>query len=128
MRVFLSSSFPSWHAKSVFLSCPVSGCAGVLVGTLGAGEAVFGGGLFKERVARTGGGKSGGYRRVAYRRPDTDGAVCLRLCEKRGFDADATGTRGAGQSGGCLCGGDDEQVAALLAAGDVREVGCDGEG
>jgi hypothetical protein len=23
---------------------------------------------------------------------------------------------------------DDEQVAALLAAGDVREVGCDGEG
>ena len=45
----------------------------VLAGTLGAGEADLGGGLFKKRVARPGGGKSGGYRViVAYRQPRTE--------------------------------------------------------
>jgi len=42
----------------------------VLAGTLGAGEADLGGGLYKKRVARPGGGKSSGYRMiVAYRQP-----------------------------------------------------------
>jgi hypothetical protein len=45
----------------------------VAVGTLGAGEADLGGGLFKKRVARPGGGKRGGLRTiVACRRPDAD--------------------------------------------------------
>jgi len=33
----------------------------VLASTLGAGEADLGGGLFKKRIARPGGGKSGGF-------------------------------------------------------------------
>ena len=42
----------------------------VVAGTLGAGEADLGGGLFKKRIARPGGGKSGGYRMiVAYGQP-----------------------------------------------------------
>ncbi|MGH7085659.1 MAG: type II toxin-antitoxin system RelE/ParE family toxin, partial [Acetobacteraceae bacterium] len=45
----------------------------VLVGLLGAGEAALGARLFKKRLARLGGGKSGGYRAiVAYRPPRAD--------------------------------------------------------
>lgn len=45
----------------------------VLAETFGAGEADLGGGLFKKRLARPGGGKSGGFRAiVAYRPPRAD--------------------------------------------------------
>jgi hypothetical protein len=44
-----------------------------LAGTLGAGEADLGGWLFKTRIARPGGGESGGYRMiVAYGQPKTE--------------------------------------------------------
>jgi hypothetical protein len=36
----------------------------LLAGTLGAGEADLGGGLFKKQVARPGSGKRGGYRMI----------------------------------------------------------------
>lgn len=45
----------------------------VVAGILGVGEADLGGGLFKKRLARPGGGKSGGFRAiVAYRPPRAD--------------------------------------------------------
>jgi hypothetical protein len=45
----------------------------VLAGTLGAGEADLGSGLFKKRLARPGGGKRGGYRAIiAYQAPQAE--------------------------------------------------------
>src|ERR1700733_5435939 len=69
----------------------------VVAGTLGAGEADLGGGLFKKRIARLGGGKRGGYR--FHRLPiadDGESGVRLRLCQTFGRDANAKWTRGAG--------------------------------
>jgi hypothetical protein len=64
----------------------------VLAGTLGAGEADLGRGLFKKRIARSGGGRSGGYRViVACRLPGT-GRVLFTYAfpKERRLDADAT--------------------------------------
>jgi len=74
----------------------------VLAGALGAGEADLGGGLFKKRVARPDGGKSGGYRMVvAYRQPrHGEGSVHVRLREERSLNADTTGARGTGEGRG----------------------------
>lgn len=100
----------------------------VLAGRLGAGEADLGGGLFKKRLARPGGGKSGGYRAiVAYRRPRSD-----RVLFAYGFAKNVASTlTPAGQealskAAAAFVGTTNEQLGALLAAGDVREVMCDG--
>ena len=101
----------------------------VLVGTLGAGEADLGGGLFKKRVARTGGGKSGGYRAiVAYRRPNTERVLFAYAFAKNAASTlTPQGHEALVRVADAFVAADDVQVAALLAAGDVREVGCDGE-
>lgn len=58
---------------------------------------------------------------------DGAGAVRLLLCKERRFDADAGRARGAGRDCGGPFGTIDAQFGALLAAGDVREVMCDGD-
>jgi hypothetical protein len=102
----------------------------VLAGTLGAGEADLGGGLFKKRVARPGGGKSGGYRAiVAYRRPRTERVLFAYAFPK---NAAATltpvGHEALAKVAGVFVATNEERLAVLLAAGDVAEVRCDGEG
>lgn len=74
MRVFLVPQVARLTRKNRLPAAALCRTAReVLAGRLGAGEADLGRGLFKKRVARPGGGKSGGYRMiVACRRPGTD--------------------------------------------------------
>jgi hypothetical protein len=100
----------------------------VLAGRLGMGEADLGGGLWKKRLARPGSGKSGGYRAiVAYRRPRSDRVLFAFVFAK---NAAATltpaGHEALAKSAGAFVGTTDAQLGALLEAGDVREVRCDG--
>jgi hypothetical protein len=101
----------------------------VVAGRLGAGEADLGGGLWKKRLARPGSGKSGGYRAVvAYRRPRSDRVLFAFLFAK---SAAATltpaGQEALAKASAAFVGATDAQVAALVEAGDAREVRCDGE-
>ena len=99
----------------------------VLVGTLGAGEADLGGGLFKKRLARPGGGKSGGYRAiVAYWPPRAD-----RVLVTYAFAKNATSTltpqvhEALTKVAQAFVAANNEQLAELLASRDVSEVACD---
>jgi hypothetical protein len=101
----------------------------VVAGKLGAGEADLNGGLFKKRVARPGGGKSGGYRMIlAYRRPGNDRVLFAYAFAK---NAAATltpqGHEALVKAAGRFLAADNRQIAALLAFGDVNEMVCDGE-
>ena len=131
MRVFLVQQVSKLARKECLPDAALCRAAReVLVGTLGAGEADLGGGLFKKRVARTGGGKSGGYRAiVAYRRPNTERVLFAYAFAKNAASTlTPQGHEALARVADAFVAADDEQVAALLAAGDVREVGCDGEG
>ena len=101
----------------------------VVAGRLGAGEADLGDGLWKKRLARPGGGKSGGYRAVvAYRRPKNDRVLFAFLFAKSSASTLAPAGREAlARVAANFAGATDEQVGALLDAGDMREVGCDGD-
>jgi hypothetical protein len=99
----------------------------VLAGTLGAGEADLGGGLFKKRVARPGGGKSGGYRViVAYRKPGPE-RVLFTYAFAKNVASTLTphGHEALANAAAAFLTADDRQVAALLDSGDVSEVECD---
>lgn len=100
----------------------------VLSGRLGAGEASLGDGLWKKRLARPGGGKSGGYRAIiAYRRPRED-RVLFAFCFAKNTASTLTqaGHEALSKTAAAFVATTDMQLGALLAAGDAKEVMCDG--
>lgn len=101
----------------------------VLAGTLGAGEADLGGGLFKKRVARSGGGKSGGLRMiVAYRQPRTERVLFTYAFAKNAASTlTPQGHEALVKVAVVFLATNDERVATLLASGDVTEVKCNGD-
>jgi hypothetical protein len=100
----------------------------VLSGRLGAGEADLGDGLWKKRLARPGGGKSSGYRAiVAYRRPQSDRMLFAYIFAKNAASTlTPAGHEALAKAAAVFVGTTDVQLDALLGAGDVREVRCDG--
>ncbi|HVB67111.1 MAG TPA: type II toxin-antitoxin system RelE/ParE family toxin [Acetobacteraceae bacterium] len=97
-----------------------------MVGTLGAGEADLGRGLFKKRFARPGGGKRGGYRMiVACRQPGTEKVLFTYAFAKNAASTlTPQGHEALAKVAEAFLTADDGQVAALLASGDVNEVEC----
>jgi hypothetical protein len=100
----------------------------VIAGTLGAGEADLGGGLFKKRVARPGGGKRGGYRViVAWRQPGNE-----RVLFTYAFAKNAASTltpqahEALAKAAAVFLTADEQQIARLISSGDVSEVECNG--
>jgi hypothetical protein len=76
MRVFVTDSFDRWLRKEQLSDRALWIAAEEVV--LGRFEADLGGYLFKKRIARQGGGKSGGYRTIiGYRRGSTDRVIFL---------------------------------------------------
>jgi hypothetical protein len=100
----------------------------VWAGMLGAGEANLGGGLFKKRIARPGGGKSGGYRViVAYRQPKTERVLFIYAFAKNAASTlTPQGHEALARVAAAFLAADDRQIAMLLASGDVGEVACNG--
>jgi hypothetical protein len=101
----------------------------VLAGTLGAGEADLGGGLFKKRLARPGGGKSGGFRAiVAYRPPRTDRIlVAYAFAKNAASTLTPQGHEALSKVAQAFVTASNKQLAQLLASGDVSEVACDAD-
>jgi hypothetical protein len=101
----------------------------VVAGRLGAGEADLGDGLWKKRLARPGGGKSGGYRAVvAYRRPRSDRVLFAFLFAKNVASTLTLGGHEAlAKTAAAFVSSTDAQLGALLEAEDVREVRCHGD-
>ena len=96
---------------------------------LGAGEADLGNGLWKKRLARPGGGKSGGYRAiVAYRRP-MESRVLFAFCFAKNTASTLTqaGHEALSKVAAAFVTTTDMQLGALLVAGDANEVMCDGD-
>jgi hypothetical protein len=91
---------------------------------IGKVEADLGGGLFKKRLARTGGGKRGGYRTVVgYIRPNSDRIIFLYAFAKS-EKANISGKEEAALSlvAEAFISATDKQVDQLLSEGSIWEV------
>lgn len=99
----------------------------VLAGTLGASEADLGAGLFKKRLARLGGGKSGGYRAIVAYRPSRADRVLVAYAFAKSAASTLTpqGHEALSKVAQAFVAANDEQLAELLASRDVTEVACD---
>lgn len=101
----------------------------VVTGTLGAGEADLGGGLFKKRLARPGGGKSGGFRAIiAYRPPRVDRVlVAYAFAKNAASTLTPQGHEALSKVAQAFVAANDEQLAELVASGNVSEVACNAD-
>lgn len=127
VRVFLVPQVAKLMRKERLPETALCGTArDVLAGTLRVGEADLGGGLFKKRVARPGGGKRGGYRViVAYKPPRTERVLFTYAFAKNAASTlTPQGHEALAKVAKAFVGSDDGQVAKLLASQDVIEVVC----
>lgn len=122
MRVFKNKWFTRWvNRENISDAVLLNAGAEVAAGKV---EADLGGGLFKKRLARTGGGRRGGYRViVGYRRPNTERIIFLYAFAKN-EKANITAKEEAALSlvAESFVTTTDRQVQELLSAGSIWEV------
>lgn len=122
MRVFKNKWFNRWaHGEDISDVVLLNAAAEIAAGKV---EADLGGCLFKKRIARTGGGKRGGYRTiVGYKRPNSERIIFLYAFAKS-QRANISGKEEAALSlvAEAFVSATDSQVKQLLAKGSIWEV------
>ena len=122
VRVFKNKWFHRWaRREGIADSVLLKAAEEILIGKV---EADLGGGLFKKRLARTGGGKRGGYRTiVGYIRPNSERIIFLYAFAKS-EKANISGKEEAALSlvAEAFISATNEQVNQLLSEGSIWEV------
>ena len=122
MRVFKNKWFDRWaRREDISDSALYSTAAEVVAGRY---DADLGGYLFKKRLARTGSGKSGGYRTiVGYKKPNSERIIFLYAFAKSD-KANISGREEAALSlaAESFLSASDRQVDELLTSGSIGEV------
>jgi hypothetical protein len=122
MRVFMNKWFYRWARGEGISDAVLLNAAAEI--TTGKVEADLGGCLFKKRLPRTGGGKSGGYRAVVgYKKQNTERIIFLyafRKNDKANMSAKEEAVLGL--TAGSFISATDKQVQELLAIGSIWEV------
>lgn len=124
MRVFKNKWFHKWARDEGIGDAGF--CAAAAEVAVGKVEADLGGYLFKKRLARAGGGKSGGYRTIiGYRKGDSNRIIFLYAFPKNqrpnitGKEHEALST--AAES---FISATDHQIDTLKASGNIYELEC----
>lgn len=124
MRIFANKWFHRWAAKESVSDETLCLAAQEIID--GRVEADLGGGLFKKRLPRPGGGKSGGYRvLVGYKRPHHDRVFFLFAFAKN----QRANISASEKTALCLVAeafitATDAQIAELVRRREIREMMC----
>lgn len=124
MRVFKNAWFRKFARKENISDAAL--CDAVARIEAGLIDADLGGGLMKQRVARPGAGKSGGYRTVLAFRTATRAVFIFGFAKsaRANIDDDERALKALAKQ---VLGFADADLDRLIAAGKFEEVMCDGE-
>jgi len=89
-------------------------------------DADLGGGVFKQRVAREGGGKSGGFRTIILFRVGSHSFFAHGFAKSDKANVSAKELKALKRLADVLLGFSEEQIGAAQAAGELSEVESDG--
>jgi hypothetical protein len=124
MRVFKGKMFSRWATAEAIGDADL--CQAAAEAFAGHYDVDLGGYLFKKRIARQGGGKSGGYRTIlGFRKSDSD-----RIFFLYGFPKNARANINSRErsalsaNASALVDADDGQILALKAKGTILELEC----
>lgn len=125
MRVFKNAWFRKFARKENISDAAL--CEAVARIEAGLIDADLGGGLMKQRVARPGAGKSGGYRTVLAFRTATRAVFIFGFAKSARDNIDDNDERALKALAKQVLGFADAELDRLIAAGKFEEVMCDGE-
>lgn len=124
MKVFKGKQFGRWASSEGISDSDL--CVAAKEAFAGQIEADLGGYLFKKRIARSGGGKSGGYRTIlGFRKSNAD-----RIFLLHGFPKNARANISSKEQealstiAGGLVNASDQQIVALKGRGSILELEC----
>ena len=124
MRVFKGKHFSRWAAGETISDADL--CRAALDAFAGHYDADLGGYLFKQRIARQAGGKSGGYRTIlGFRKSDSERIFYLYGFHKNARPNITSREKSAlSANASALVTTDDRQIEALKAMGTIVELEC----
>ncbi|MCB1021939.1 MAG: type II toxin-antitoxin system RelE/ParE family toxin [Acidobacteria bacterium] len=120
MRVFQSKAFQRFVRKEKI--APSSLIDAVLRAEAGQIDADLGSGVIKQRIARSGGGKSGGYRSILFFRKNGLAVFVFGFSKSDRDNLDAAEEKAFKQAAKHVLGLTNEQWAKLVENGDFVEV------
>lgn len=125
MTVFVTKEFARFARKSRLTADRLlQAAAEVMEGRF---DADLGGGVFKQRVAREGGGKSGGFRTIVVFRAGDHSFFVHGFAKSDKANVSAKELKALRQLAGVLLGFSDEEVRTAQGAGELVEVVTDDE-
>lgn len=124
MRVFKGKLFGRWATTESISDVDL--CQAAVEAFAGQVDADLGGYLFKQRIARRDGGKSGGYRTILGFRKSDSSRIFFLYGFPKNARANITAKERAALSAtaASLIGASDEQIEALKAKGAIVEMEC----
>ena len=126
MRVFRNGWFRKFARKQRISEAAL--CEAVARIQAGLVDADLGGGLLKQRVAREGGGRSGGYRTLLAFRVETRAVFVFGFAKSDQDNVSEDDERELRKLAKLVLGFDENEMDRLVAAGKFDEVRCSDEG
>ena len=123
MRVFKNSRFHKFARKEKISDAML--CEAVEPAERGQIDADLGAGLIKQRVARPGAGKSGGFRTLVFFRAETRAVFAFGFAKSDMANLDDAEEAYLKKAAKLVLGFADAQMDAEVAAGRMFEVNCD---
>jgi len=125
VRVFKNAWFQKFARKEKISDAAL--CEAVARAEAGLIDADLGGGLLKQRVARPGAGKSGGYRTLIFFRVKTRAVFAFGFAKNDRANLDEDEEATFKKAAKLVLAFSDEQMDAELESGRLAEVNCDGQ-
>jgi len=125
VRIFKSSWFVRFAKKERITDAKL--CEAIENAEKGLIDADYGDGLIKQRIARPGEGKSGGYRSIILFRKGERSFFVYGFAKSDRDTIDKSDERDFKELAAVLLNAPDEQVADLIESGKYQEVQCDGQ-
>lgn len=120
MTIYVTKEFTRFARKAGLLDAKLLQAAGNVA--KGQYDADLGGGVFKQRVAREGGGKSGGFRTIILFMVGGHSFFAHRFAKNNKANVSAKELKALKHLANILIGFSDEQLQAAKAAGELSEV------
>lgn len=125
MQIYKTKVFQRFQRKESIKDAAL--CAAVERAELGLIDADLGRGLIKQRVAREGGGRRGGYRTIVAYRVGTRAVFIFGFAKSGHENIQAADERDFGDTGAMLLGLTAKGIEALIEGGELWKVECDGK-
>ncbi len=125
MRVFKNAWFEKFARKEKISDEAL--CEAVARAGAGLIDADLGGGLLKQRLARPGAGRSGGYRTLIFFRAETRAVFAFGFAKSDRANLAEDEEAAFKKAAKLVLAFSDEQMAAELESGRLTEVNCDGQ-